>query len=338
MTPAPTDPQRSRPITLAGLRPLVPWLLATWFIAISAMRLVLIAGDGPGFDGRLYRSATVAWLNGRDPWTVVQGGVYFAAPPPSLLPMIPFALLPEPMAIVLLLAACLAASVWAIRRLHAPLWWLAFPPLVDGIWNANVHVLVMPLIVAGLAPVAVMVKIYAGVVPAVRFERRTLVAITAVLLISAPLLPWVRFVNELPTILMQLRLQSGGGQSITALPLPWLVPAVALALVALAFAGRERAAWLAVPVLWPSTQWYYASIAIPALVASPESLVAAAILAAPIGQAPLIAVVALGAIEAVKAMRSGRLGFTRATGRRLSRASTGGDPGRPAHRPERPTP
>ena len=46
----------------ARIRRLVPVVLATWFIAISAMRLVLVAPGGPGFDGRLYRSATVAWL------------------------------------------------------------------------------------------------------------------------------------------------------------------------------------------------------------------------------------------------------------------------------------
>jgi hypothetical protein len=302
------------------------------------MRLAVIAPDGPGFDGRLYRSATVAWLNGQDPWTVVQGGVYFAAPPPSLLPMIPFALLPEPLAIGLLLALCLGSTVWAIRRLRAPIWWLAFPPLVDGIWNANVHVLVMPLILAGLAPIATIVKVYGGVVPAIRLELRALVLTGALLVITAPFLPWLRFIDELPTILLQLRLQSGGGQSITALPMPWLAVAGVAALAALALVGRERAAWLAVPVLWPSTQWYYASLAIPALVGSPASLVAAAILAAPISQAPLIAVVALGVIEGAQLLRSGQLRLLRRPAAPQARRGTADDPGRPTHRPERPTP
>ena len=152
----------------ARVRRIVPILLATWFVAISAMRLILIFPGGPGFDGRLYRSATVAWLAGEDPWSVVQGGVWFGAPPPSLIPMIPFALLPETLGVGLLLVLCVAGSVWAIRELELPLWWLAFPPLVDGVWNANPHALVLPLLLASLAPIAIIVKIYAAIVPAVR--------------------------------------------------------------------------------------------------------------------------------------------------------------------------
>ena len=153
----------------------MPIILATWFIAISAMRLVLVVPGGPGFDGRLYRSATVAWLHGQDPWQVVQGGVWFGAPPPSLIPMIPFALLPEDLAVGLMLVIGVLASVWAIRRLGAPMWWLAFPPLVDGMWNANPHVVVLPLLLAGLAPIAIIVKVYAAIVPAIRLEIRALV-------------------------------------------------------------------------------------------------------------------------------------------------------------------
>jgi hypothetical protein len=284
-----------RAIDADGLRRLLPWLLATWFVAISAMRLVLIWAGGPGFDGRLYRTATVAWLQGGDPWAVSQGGVYFAAPPPSLLPMVPFALLPESIAVPLMLAACLGASAWAIRRLRVPWWWLAFPPLVDGIWNANFHVLVMPLVLAGLAPMASIVKVYATVIPAIRFDWRSLVLTALALLITAPLLPWLRFLNELPTILLQLRVQSAGGQSVTSLPLPWVVGGAVLAIGGLAVVGRERAAWLAVPVLWPSTQWYYASIAIPGLARPELSIIPAAILAAPVAQAPLLAVMVMAA-------------------------------------------
>ena len=59
----------------------------------------------------------------------------------------------------------IVASVWAIRQLGAPMWWLAFPPLVDGMWNANPHVVVLPLLLASLAPIAIVVKVYAAVVP-----------------------------------------------------------------------------------------------------------------------------------------------------------------------------
>lgn len=294
-------------VSWAGLRPLLPWLLAAWFVAISAMRLALIATDGPGFDGRLYRAATVAWLHGEDPWSVVQGGVYFAAPPPSLLPVLPFALVPEAVAVPALLVLGIAANAWMFRRLHAPLWWLAFPPLVDGIWNANPHVFVAPLIVGGLGPLAVFVKVYGGVPLAGLLRIRALAITVVALVVTIPLLPWERFLNELPTILLQLRVQSGGGLSITALPLPVLVLAATLAVGALIVAGRERAAWLAVPVLWPSTQWYYASIALPALIRPVSSLVAAAVMAVPLAQGPLLGLVALAAVELIS-RRGGRTG------------------------------
>jgi hypothetical protein len=141
------------------------------------------------------------------------------------------------------------------------------------------------------------VKVYAGVPLALLLRVRSLVLAAALLVVTVPILPWGRFVAELPAILTQLRLQSDGGLSVTALPLPWLLVAGVVALVALAVAGRERAAWLAVPVLWPSTQWYYASIALPGLVHPGTSLVAAAILAIPLAQGPLIGVVVLAVAE-----------------------------------------
>ena len=306
MTSRPAGAARSLPVSFGAIRPLLPWVLAAWFVAISAMRLALIARDGPGFDGRLYRSATLAWLQGQDPWTVVQGGVYFAAPPPSLLPMVPFALLPEPVAIAALLAGGVLGTAWALRRLGAPLWWLAFPPLVDAIWNANPHVLVVPLVLAGAGPLAVFVKAYAAI-PLVLLRRVRALLITAVaLVVTAPFLPWRQFVDDLPTILMQLRLQSNGGLSVFALPPLALVVAGAAAVIALAVIGRERAAWLAVPVLWPSTQWYYASIAIPAVVRPGAPFVAAAILAIPLVQGPLLAVVVLAGLEVAIRLRERR--------------------------------
>jgi hypothetical protein len=276
-------------VTIAGLRPLLPWLLATWFVVISAMRLIVIAPNGPGFDGRLYRAATVSWLAGGDPWIVSLGGVYFGAPPPSLLPMVPFALVPEAIGVGALLILGVVGSAWAIRRLRLPWWWLTFPPLVDGMWNANPHVLVMPLILAGVAPLAVVIKAYGAVVPLVRLEIRVLLVSALALILTAPFLPWLQFLNDLPFVMNQLRLQSNGGLSVWAAPLPLLPILVVLAVVALVLIGRERASWWAVPVLWPSTQWYYASIAIPGLSGSWPWMLGAAILAIPLSGGPLIA-------------------------------------------------
>jgi hypothetical protein len=295
------------------LRRIVSALLATWFVVISVMRLVVIAPGGPGFDGRLYRSATVTWLNGGDPWSVVQGGVWFGAPPPSLIPMIPFALLPETIAVGLMLVLGLVGSVWAIRRLDLPIWWLAFPPLVDGIWNANPHVLVLPLLLLGLAPIATIVKLYAVVVPALRLEIRALALTAVALIVTAPFVPWSTFLAERQLISERLDLTAGGGSSVFGLPMPLLPIGLAIAVVALVVLwrrDRERAAWLAMPAFWPWTQWYYSSQAIPGVADRPGEgghrrsgtatvlvlAAAAAILAAPIEGAPVVAlaVVAFG--------------------------------------------
>jgi hypothetical protein len=284
---------RNGGVSVAGLRPLLPWLLATWFVVISAMRLVVIAPNGPGFDGRLYRAATVEWLAGGDPWLVSQGGVYFGAPPPSLLPMVPFALLPEAVGVGALLVLGLASSAWAIRRLRLPLWWLAFPPLVDGMWNANPHVLVMPLILAGLAPLAVIVKLYAGVVALIRTEIRVLLLCGGLLLATAPVLPWRIYLEESSMIQQQFELTSGGGLSVWALNGAMIPIALIVALIALfviASMDRDRAAWLAMPVLWPWTQWYYSSIALPGVVGSGPWMLAAAIMAVPATGGPVLAV------------------------------------------------
>jgi hypothetical protein len=211
--------------------------------------------------------------------------------------MIPLTWLPETVAIAILLGLGVGGSAWAIRRLGLPLWWLAFPPLVDGLWNANPHVLILPLLVAGLAPLAVIIKVYAGVVPLIRMEMKAIALSAAALIVTAPFLPYATFIDELPWIAGQLQLQSDGGISVWALPWPWLPVLLVGSIVALVLVGRERSAWWAVPVLWPSTQWYYSSLAIPG-----ASMLSAAILAVPFVGGPVVAVVVL-AVEQVLARR-----------------------------------
>lgn len=239
------------------------WVLVpAWFVIISLMRLAALAQFGePAYDGMLYRAATVRWLEGGDPWLIPQSGAVYAAPPPTLLAMLPFAVVPEALARPLLLALGLAATIWMIRRLRLPLWWLAFPPLVDVLWNANPHVFVAPLLVAGLAPLAAFVKLYAGAVPAIRLDWKALAATAALLLVTLPFLPWGLFIERWPEVSRALNDQSaGGGLSVWVTPL--LLP---VAVVAGILLGRERLAWWSIPVFWPFTQWYYSSIALPVL-------------------------------------------------------------------------
>jgi hypothetical protein len=238
------------------------WIvLAAWFAVISAMRLSVLVPDGPSYDGLLYRQATLRWLNGQDPWAIPDTGAIYAAPPPTLLAALPLAVLPEDVARILLLVGGVAANAWMIRRLKMPLWWLLFPPLVDGIWIGNLHVFVAPLLVAGAAPVAAFVKLYGLAVPALLFQWRSLGVTAVLLLLTTPFLPWQLFVERWGEVSQALRDQSaGGGFSVWVTPILLPVAAVAALLI-----GRKRLAWWSVPVFWPFTQWYYSSIALPIL-------------------------------------------------------------------------
>jgi hypothetical protein len=275
-------------------RPLLWVVVPAWFVATSAIRLSVLLPTTPGYDGMLYRDATLRWLGGGDPWAVQPGQAVFAAPPPTLLAMLPFAILPEPVARILLVGLGIAASVWMIRRLRLPIWWLAFPPLVDGLYIANPHVFVVPLILVGAAPVAIIVKLYAGAVPALRLQIRALAVTAGLFLITAPFLPWALFIERWPQVSAALASQSGGGGlSVWATPL--LLP---IALVAAILIGRERLAWWSVPVFWPYTQWYYASMVLP--VATPLAAIA---LSMPVRGATTLAIV-VAVIEVVYQRRS----------------------------------
>ena len=225
------------------------------------MRLSVLVPDGPSYDGLLYREATLRWLSGQDPWAIPATGAIYAAPPPTLLAMLPFAAVPDDVARVLLLVAGISANMWMIRRLRMPPWWLLFPPLVDGIWIGNPHVLVAPLLVAGAAPVAAFVKLYGLAVPALLLQSRAIFVTGLLLLATAPFLPWQLFFERWGEVSAALRDQSaGGGFSVWVTPL--LLP---VALVAAVLIGRVRLAWWSVPVFWPFTQWYYSSLPLPVL-------------------------------------------------------------------------
>src|SRR5262249_35122699 len=119
-----------------ALRVVVP----AWFLIISAMRLSVLLPTTPGYDGMLYREAAVRWLPGAAPWAAPPGGPVSGAPPPTLLVMVPFALLPESVARVALGAVGIIGRMGLVRPRRLPGWWLAFPPLVDGVYIANPHV------------------------------------------------------------------------------------------------------------------------------------------------------------------------------------------------------
>ena len=269
-------------------------LLASWFVVISVMRVSVISAAAPGFDAKLYRTATLTWLQGGDPWSVYSGAIRFAAPPPSLLAMLPFAVVPETVAVVAMIGLGVVGTAWALRRLGMPLWWLAFPPFIDGLYNGNPQVLLIPLLVAGLAPIAALVKIYAIPVPLLRGEWKAVAAAAIVLLVTVPILPWAAYLAQFSSLSATLSEQSDGGMS--ALAIPVLIP---VAVIALVLMGRRRAAWWVVPVLWPSTQWYYTSLAMPA-----TTLLAGFVVAVPVPFAATLGAVIVAAEVVWRARRA----------------------------------
>jgi len=200
--------------------------------------------------------------------------------------MVPFALLPEPVGLAVLFILSLAASIWTLRRLGLPWWWITWPPLVDNLWNGNPQLFLVPLLLGPVAWFAPIVKAYAIVPLIIQLRLRAVLVTTVIVLVTAPLLPWGQFLERWPVISRLLSEQSQGGMS--AWYFPVLVPFAAIALVVM---GRERASWWFIPALWPSTQWYYTLMAMPAL-----TPLTAAVLAAPVQGGPAVAAI-VAAIE-----------------------------------------
>jgi hypothetical protein len=278
--------------SLTGLRLAAARIgLPAWFIAVD---LAWIARpDVFGIDARHYQRAASTWLAGGDPWAVTESGVTFAAAPHTLLFYAPTSVLPLEASVGLWLALGAAASVWLIRRLDLPLWWVLFPPLFHAAWNGNSQSVALALLVSGLpiaAAAAVGLKLY-GAVPLVA-RPRTLVLAGIALAITLPLLPWQLYVDSGFGVSDHIQTAWNG----SAWRLPILIPPTLVALWILRHRGAE---WLAVPAVWPATQFYYGAMALPAIVGQP--LVAAA-LALP---APLVAPIVVMAL-AVLEIRGGR--------------------------------
>jgi hypothetical protein len=214
-----------------------------------------------GSHATIYTGAARAWLAGGDPWSVGPPIVIFAGPPTMLLPFAAFTRLPDSAVAFISVVGAAAIALWSIRRLGLPTYWLLFPPLSGSILLGHPEVLVLALLVLGgpLSGLAAIIKPYAAF--ALLAERRWQamgVAVAAVV-VTAPFLPWTRFLDELSTISANLSRQAQG-DSAFGNPLLMLVAFAALARI-----GLRRALWLATPVLWPYAQVIYRVGSIPAL-------------------------------------------------------------------------
>lgn len=262
----------------------LPW----WFAIESVLGIAVAMQDRRYlfFDARLYLEASRVWLAGGDPWNVQIAGNYFAAPPPTLLAFAPFTVLPADTAVALIALAVIGGAIATIRLLRLPWWWLLFPPLVQCVLSGNVQSLIVPLILIPAGGIAVILKIYAGLPLAILGRWRALAAAAAIMVATVPILPWTTYINEFALISQRL-----ADQSKLTLPMGFLLLVSPLVLLSLLVVGRERAAWLVVPAIWPSQQFYYGTIALPA-----RSKIALALIALPV---PGNGLLALGALALV---------------------------------------
>jgi hypothetical protein len=278
-------------------------LLPVWFAIWSLARIQSLGWTGSGWDWsfvgrdfRIYRAAGGAILNGTDPWAAAAAwnGVewHYAAPPTAAQLFVPFALIPEPVGLLGFLALSAGLAWLALRRLGLPTWWLAFPPLTEGLLAANPQIALFGLLVVGAssgAPasvgraLAVGLKSYAIAPVLARREWRAAAVCLIGLALSIALGPslWARYVADAGAISARLIGEAQGGVSAalvlrpgvfgSLLPggvlvaiVPWLIVAVVAGLVA-AVAVRDVAAagWLAVPLLLPAAEYHLATLAIP---------------------------------------------------------------------------
>jgi hypothetical protein len=269
--------------------------LPAWFVAIDL--LWIAKPDALGIDARHYQNAATAWLAGGDPWSVTEGGIPYAAGPHTLVFYAPTSVLPLTVSTWLWLAAGAVAAVWLVRRLELPWWWLAFPPLLHGVWNANPQTIALALLVQGSvvgAIVAVGLKLYAAIPLLARW--RHLVIALAVLGVVTLLLPWQLYLDRGLGVGSHLQTAWNG----SAWRFPLLVPPTLLALWILRRRGAE---WYAVPAVFPATQFYYVAMALPALVGRP---VIAALLALPAVLMTPLVVIGLAAYQLLTTERSER--------------------------------
>jgi hypothetical protein len=254
--------------------------LPAWFVIIDV--LWIAKPDALGIDARHYQRAASVWLAGGNPWSVTESGVPYAAGPHTLLFYGPTSVLPLTVSVAVWMLIGIAASVWLVRRLRLPLWYLLFPPLAHAMWNGNPQNLALALLLAGgpaAAALAVGLKLYAGLPLIGRWRDLTVAGL--VLVVTLPLLPWQLYLEQGLGVGSHLATAWNG----SAWRVPLLIPPTLLALWILRRRGAE---WFIVPAIFPATQFYYVAMALPALVGRP--LIAAALALPMILMAPIVVI------------------------------------------------
>jgi hypothetical protein len=292
--------ERSEPRTrfIVNLTKWADRLLPAWFLVWSAVRMYQLSWDGSiwqtdflGRDFRIYRNAAVALVNGGDPWAAFSlwnnTDWHFAALPPAAQLFVPFTWLSEGPGLAIFVGLCVAASVVAFRRLGLPVWWLLFPPLMEGLVAANPQILLLGLLLAGgpvARSIAAGLKVYSIMPVIARREWAGLAAVAALFLVSFAAAPglWSSYLGQFGTISSRIAEESQGGLSaallldpdvfgsmikaegvVRLLPGLLLFGLVCLILLVVALRDVRSAGWLAVPLLWPAAEYHYATFALP---------------------------------------------------------------------------
>lgn len=235
--------------------------LVAWFL-YSDLRILadtVMPFDAFGGDGLLYSRAAAAWLDGADPWDVtVNGLVYLAAPPPTLIPFVLTAWMPETLVRSIWVLIGFAAVVMTVRRLRLPIWCVLFPPSIFAVLHGSIEPVMVLCLVSRWRSLAPLMKLYAIIPMAINGQWRALVWSAAVLVVSAPFLPWAQFAAHAPEIVPRLVEQTGGGYSAIG---DW--PLTAAVIVSLCLIDRRVAAFAIVPALWPNSAPQYAAMLLP---------------------------------------------------------------------------
>ena len=193
-------------------------------------------------------------VHGRGPQAELRGA---ATDAPAAGPVRDLAV--RPSALALLAVALVVSAILTVRMLGLPWWWLAFPPLVECVITGNAHGLLLPLMLGGRGWLAILLKVYAAVPLAILGQWRQLFLAALRDLVTIPILPWEavhrRSTRHRGALRRDSRARTAARRcSCSSCP---------LALVAFLIVGREKAAWMAVPALWPSPQPYYSTLAMP---------------------------------------------------------------------------
>ena len=291
-------------------------LLPAYFFLISFVDLSRHYPQDLGIDARIYYRAAVAFTEGISPWsafvTNTRGNdLHFASLPPTVLIFQPFAAFPEKLVVWMWILLSVGAAFTIVRRLRLPIWWLAFPPIAEGIFSANPQIVLLALILSGssaLAAIAPLLKIYA-LAPLVGERRvRALVITLAALIGSVAIAPglWFDYLAHGEQIAERVLAESHGGYSALGQSVA-LTAATVLGLGLLAVVDFRAAGWLAAPALVPASQFHLSTMALPVL-AQTRNLFLILMLATPIRGYPSAAIAIYGVWRCYRFVRARREG------------------------------